>query len=421
MHSPLKSPTWGFLVLHFRVTIQIMELQEEKISALLSRNIEEIIEKNHLEAALRSGKKLRVKFGIDPTSPDLHLGHAVVLDKLREFQDMGHTVVLIIGDFTARIGDPSGRSETRVTLAEREIKENMKQYLAQAGKILDIKKAEVAYNSSWFAKEGIEQFVQLAMAGTFQQVLRRADFKKRIDTDQDITFLELLYPLFQGYDSVKIRADVEVGGTDQKFNLLMGRRVQRHFGMAEQDIMTFPLLEGTDGVRKMSKSFGNYIGLTEPAESMFGKIMSLPDVLVFKYFMLCTNLSEREISDLQKKLGPKELKERLGFEIVKRYHGEKAAHDARENFEKIFSRKEIPVDIPALKIKGGTLSVLDLALTTGVPKSKSDARRLIEQGGFEYDGGAIKDVTAMLPIKNGAVLRVGKRHFFRIKVGSDRN
>jgi tyrosyl-tRNA synthetase len=392
-----------------------MELREDKISSLLSRNVEEVIEKDHLEAALRSGKKLRVKFGIDPTSPDLHLGHAVVLNKLKEFQDAGHTIVLIIGDFTARIGDPSGRSETRKTLSEKEIKENMKQYLAHAGKILNIKKAEVAYNNSWFAREGIEQFVQLAMAGTFQQVLRRADFKKRIDADQDITFLELLYPLFQGYDSVKIKANVEVGGTDQKFNLLMGRRVQRHFGMAEQDIMTFPLLEGVDGVKKMSKSFGNYIGLTEPAESMFGKIMSIPDALVEKYFLLCTDISTKEIAVFRKDLGPKELKERLGFEIAKRYHGEKAAREARENFEKIFSKKEIPNDIPELKVKEKMISALDLVVASDVLKSKSEARRLIEQGGFEYDGAAVKDINVTLTIKNGAVLRVGKKYFFRIK------
>ncbi len=392
-----------------------MDSREAKISSLLSRNVAEIIEKDHLEAALRSGKKLRVKFGIDPTSSDLHLGHAVVLNKLRKFQDLGHVVVLIIGDFTARIGDPSGRSETRKTLGEKEVKANMKQYLAQAGKILDIKKVEIAYNSSWFAKEGTEQLVRLAMAGTFQQVLRRADFKKRIDTNQDITFLELLYPLFQGYDSVKIKADVELGGTDQKFNLLMGRRVERHFGMKEQDIMTLPLLEGTDGVKKMSKSFGNYIGLTEPPESMFGKIMSIPDALIEKYFLLCTDLPEKEIAVIKKEVGPKELKERLGFEIVKRYHGEKAAQEAQGSFEKMFSKRGASDNVPELKIKEKTLSTLDLAVATGVLKSKSDARRLIKQGGFEYDGSTMKDVKTMLAIKNGAVLRVGKKYFFRIK------
>lgn len=369
-----------------------MKPSEDKISFLLSRNVEEVIEKDHLEAALRSGKKLRVKFGIDPTSPDLHLGHAVVLNKLKEFQDAGHTIVLIIGDFTARIGDPSGRSETRKTLTEKEIKENMAEYLAQAGKIIDVKKAEVAYNSSWFAKEGIQQFVQLAMAGTFQQVMRRADFKKRIDADQDITFLELLYPLFQGYDSVKIKADVEVGGTDQKLNLLMGRRVQRHFGMAEQDIMTFPLLEGTDGVRKMSKSFGNYIGLTEPTEDMFGKIMSIPDSLIEKYFLLCTALVDAEIVSLKKTLGPKDLKERLGFEIVKKYHSEKAAREAQKSFEQIFSKKDLKdAELPVVEVPD-EINLVDLVVLCfkkiGIEKSKGEARRLIIQKSIRVDGSA---------------------------------
>ena len=386
---------------------------EEKIRSLLSRNVEEVIEKDHLEHALRSGKKLRIKFGIDPTSPDLHLGHAVALNKLKEFQDLGHKVVLLIGDFTARIGDPSGRSETRKPLTEKEIKKNMKEYLSHAGKILNLKKTEVAYNSSWFAKEGIEQFVQLAMAGTFQQVLRRADFKKRIDADQDITFLELLYPLFQGYDSVKIKADVELGGTDQTFNLLMGRRIQRHFGMKEQDVMTVPILEGLDGVKKMSKSIGNYIGLSESPESMFGKIMSIPDGLVKKYFLLCTELEPDAINDLAGSLPPKELKERLGFEIVRKYHGMHAAAGAQENFEKIFSKKEIPENIPTLRIAAKNLAAMDLSMETGLFKSKSEARRLIEQGGFEYDNTVIKDPQAMLAIKSNAVLRVGKKNFFR--------
>lgn len=388
-------------------------IPEEKIRSLLSRNVEEVIEKDHLEHALRSGKKLRIKFGIDPTSPDLHLGHAVALNKLKEFQDLGHKVVLLIGDFTARIGDPSGRSETRKPLIEKEIKKNMGEYLSHAGKILNLKKTEVAYNSSWFAKEGIEQFVQLAMAGTFQQVLRRADFKKRIDADQDITFLELLYPLFQGYDSVKIKADVELGGTDQTFNLLMGRRIQRHFGMKEQDVMTVPILEGLDGVKKMSKSIGNYIGLSESPESMFGKIMSIPDGLVKKYFLLCTELEPDVVDRLAGSLPPKELKERLGFEIVKKYHSVHAANAARENFEKIFSRKEIPENIPALRIAAKNLAAMDLSMETGLFKSKSEARRLIEQGGFEYDNTVIKDPQAMLAIKSNAVLRVGKKNFFR--------
>lgn len=386
----------------------------EKIEQLLTRNVEEVIEKDHLRAALLSGKKLRVKLGIDPTSPDLHLGHAVVLRKLREFQDLGHVVVLVIGDFTGRVGDPSGRSETRKALTAEEVGQNMKDYLAQAGKILDMKKVEVVHNSSWFEKEGIDQLAKLASAGTFQQVMRRADFKKRIDAGQDITFLELLYPLFQGYDSVKIKADVEVGGTDQKFNLLTGRHVQRHFGMPEQDVMTFTLLEGLDGVRKMSKSFGNYIGLTDAPEDMFGKTMSIPDTLTQRYFMLCTDLALPEIEKLRKTLKPRDLKARLGFEIVKLYYGEKKAAAAQESFDKIFSKKEIPEDIPELAVKVKKISALDLVATSGAAKSKNEARRLIEQGGFEFAGEVVDNPQEDLVINGGEVIKIGKKRFFRV-------
>jgi tyrosyl-tRNA synthetase len=388
--------------------------REEKIEHLLSRNVEEVIDKDHLRSALQSGKKLRVKLGIDPTSPDLHLGHAVILRKLREFQDLGHMAVLIVGDFTGRIGDPTGRVEARKPLTDETVKENMKNYLAQAGKILDIKKAEIAYNSKWFEKEGIKELVQLASAATFQQVLRRADFKKRIDADQDITFLELLYPLFQGYDSVKIKADVELGGTDQTFNVLMGRRVERHFGLPEQDIMTLALLEGLDGVKKMSKSLGNYIGLSEIPEDMFGKVMSLPDFLTSKYFMLCTDLSGEDVKKLEEELGPKELKEKLATEIVMLYHGAAAAKKAQAYFEKVFSKREAPDDAPKLKLKSKTMSALDIVVASGVLKSKSEARRLIEQGGFEFNEKIIKDPLEKISAKGGEVVRIGKKNFFTI-------
>jgi len=386
-----------------------------RIDQLLSKGVEEVIDEAHLRAALAAQKKLRIKFGIDPTSPDLHLGHAVALRKLRDFQDAGHTIVLIVGDFTGRIGDPSGRTEARKPLEPKQIKENMKHYLEQAGKILNVKKAEVAFNSQWFDNEGIEEFVKLASATSFQQILRRADFKKRIDEGLDITFLELLYPLFQGYDSVKIKADLEVGGTDQKFNLLMGRRIQRHFGQPEQDIMTFPLLEGLDGVKKMSKSVGNYIGLDDKPEDMFGKIMSLPDALIKKYFVLCTDVDESELKEIQKEENPKIQKERLGFEIVKLYHGEAAAREAKENFEKLFSKKEIPADIPELKLKKGENAVIDIVVAAGI-KSRSEARRLIEQGGFDVDGRNEKDPQAAISVKGGETLKIGKKKFFRVKV-----
>ncbi len=394
----------------------------KRIDDLLERNVENIVDKSHLREALLSGKKLRVKFGVDPTSPDLHIGHAVVLRKLREFQDLGHRIVLIIGDFTGRVGDPSGRDSARKPLTAKDVAKNMKGYLAQAGKIIDVKKTEIVHNEDWFKKEGVDQMVRLASAGTFQQVLHRADFKKRIDAGSDITFLELLYPLFQGYDSVKVRADVEVGGTDQLFNLLTGRRVQRHFGMPEQDIMTVPLLEGTDGKRKMSKSYGNYIGLKDNPADMFGKIMSVPDKLVNRYFALCTDLTDVEIRALESSLSPKALKEQLGAEIIKLYHGAAAAKTARENFENMFSKREVSAKLPELRIKKsgeGRALGMDIVLASGAAKSKGEARRLIEQGGLEIDGKVVKEWQKPIKINGGEAVRVGKKRFFRLSTGAD--
>ena len=291
-----------------------------KIEELLVRGVEDVIVKEHLEQALKSGKQLRVKFGIDPTAPDIHLGHTVVLRKLRAFQDLGHHVILLIGDFTAKIGDPSGRSEARKPLSEEDVENNMKGYLEQAGKIIDIKKAEVVCNSSWFAKEGLRELIDLSSAGSIQQVLRRADFRKRLDEDNDITLLEALYPLFQGYDSVKVKADVEIGGTDQLFNLLMGRRVQRHYKMPEQDILTAQLLEGTDGVKKMSKSVGNYVGVNDEPVDMFSKVMTIKDDLILKYFWLCADVTQDELDSYEKRLNdganPRDIKIELGKKIV---------------------------------------------------------------------------------------------------------
>src|SRR3989338_8165632 len=272
-----------------------MENKLDKIDELLTRGVEEVLDKEHLRKAILS-KQIRIKFGIDPTMPDLHLGHSVVLRKLRQFQDLGHQVVLIIGDYTEMIGDPTGRTETSKVLTEQEVKDNMEKYLDQVGKILNIKKTEVRYNSEWLDK-GLQGILSLAQAGTVNQMLRRADFRQRMDNDLDITVLELMYPLMQGYDSVAVKADVELGGTDQKFNLLIGRRVQRHFNQAEQDVVTVPLLEGLDGVKKMSKSFGNYIALDEKPGDMFGKIMSIPDALISKYIELCTDLPLSDMDD----------------------------------------------------------------------------------------------------------------------------
>lgn len=390
--------------------------QNEAIKKLLSRNVESVIEKNHLEKRLLAGEKLRVKLGIDPTSPDLHLGHAVVLRKLREFQDLGCEAVLIIGDFTARIGDPSGRDKTRPPLGEKDIKENMKKYLEHAGKIINVGNAEIRYNSEWLKKLDGTKILELLSTLSVQQIIERSDFSERLKAHKSIKMHEIIYPVMQAYDSAVVKADVELGGTDQTFNLMIGRELMEKLHMAPQDIVTAPLLEGTDGVKKMSKSLGNYIALNDEAGDMFGKIMAIPDKLIEKYFLLCTDLDEKEVARLQKELKPKELKERLGLEIVKIYHGARFAEEAKEKFSTLFSKKEIPKDLPELKLGSGQMTALDIALASGVSKSKSEARRLIEQGGFEFDGATKRVPGEILNLREGAVLRAGKKRFFRIKL-----
>jgi len=373
----------------------------------LDRGVEEIIVKEHLETALKSGRKLRVKFGIDPTSPNLHLGHAVVLRKLRQFQNLGHKIVLIIGDFTAQIGDPSGRSETRKPLSKKEVKDNMKNYLSQASKVIDVKKAEIHYNGEWHKKEGLKALLGLSQSVSVQQILERADFQKRLDEKKEITMLETMYPLLQGYDSVKIKADLEIGGTDQKFNLLMGRRVQRHFNMVEQDIITVPLLEGTDGIRKMSKSYGNYISLTEEPNQMFGKIMSVPDNLIEKYFLLLTDIEPPE------NLGPYESKMLLAETIIKNFHNENTAKKAEDEFIKVFSKKELPENLPALKLTNYNLGLADLLIAAGI-ESKSEARRLITQNAVEINGAVKTNPEENLFLHKGDILKIGKKRFYKI-------
>jgi len=389
-------------------------MRDKKIEELLTRAVDEVIVEEHLRKELASGRKLRVKFGIDPTAPDLHLGHTVPLRKLRAFQDFGHQAVLIIGDFTATIGDPSGRSEQRKQLSKEEVEKNLKTYLAQAKKVLNLDKVEIYYNSEWFGKEGLMKLYELTSKVTIQRAMERDDFQKRLADNKDISTLEILYPLFQGYDSVKVKADVEIGGKDQKFNLLMGRRVQRGYNMKEQDIMTTWLIEGTDGSRKMSKSFGNYIGLMEAPESMHGKIMSIPDDLVIKYFQALTDVSGDEIRKMEKELksgaNPRDLKLRLAREIVAMYHSETAAKKAEKNFIKTFSLREMPEEIKKARVKNK--NILDVLVETGLCPSKSDARRNVEQGGVSFDRLVIKDIK--FEIKKSGVLKKGKRHFIKI-------
>lgn len=383
-----------------------MKVDLKLIDTILNRGVDEIIERESLVKKLNSGKKLRVKLGIDPTKPDIHLGHTVPLRKLRQFQELGHQIVLIIGDFTAQIGDPSGQSAERKPITEKEVKSNMKHYIEQAAKVIDVKKAEIRWNSEWHKKEGLAAMLNMAKAVTFQQVIKRADFQKRIDAGNDISMIEMLYPLLQGYDSVKIKADVEVGGTDQKFNLLMGRRVQRHFGQPEQDIITVPLIEGTDGVRKMSKSYGNYVGVMENPNDMFGKIMSVPDNLIEKYFTLLTD------EDMPN-TGPYEAKMELAETIVRAYHSEKEAIKAKESFIRTFSKKEAPENVPEIRVKNKKISLLDLLLSSGV-ESKSEARRLIQQKAIKVDEAVKNDPDEVLNLRGGEILKVGKHRFFKI-------
>lgn len=376
---------------------------------LLGRGVVEVIEKSHLEEALKGGKKLRIKYGADPTAPDLHLGHSVGLKKLKEFQDLGHKIVFIIGDYTAQIGDPSGKSKTRPMLSSQEVKKNAKTYFEQVGKILDAKKIEIRYNSEWFNKENLASLIRLMSKFTMQRILERDDFEKRLKSGTEIYAHEILYPMMQAYDSIMVKADVELGGADQKFNMLAGRDLQRRMGEPEQDIVMIPLLIGLDGQRKMSKSLGNYIGITEKPDAMFGKIMSIPDELIDQYYDLCTD-KKREIKD------PREAKLELAQVVVSVYHGKKAGEKARQEFIRVVSNKEIPWDIPSFKIKSSNLNIIDLLVETKLSASKSEAKRLVGQGGVKFNGKKQTDAAEIIGLKNGDVIQVGKIKFVKIVV-----
>ncbi len=390
----------------------------DTVEQILSRGTVDTVERTHLTRALLGGKKLRIKLGIDPTAPDLHLGHAVVLRKLKEFQDAGHKVVLIIGDFTGMIGDPSGHSKERKPLTKKEVTLNMKKYLKQVGKIIDIKKVEVRYNSEWLSKN-VSSILELMRAGTVSQVMKRDDFRERVD--KGLTLLETMYPLFQGFDSVKIKADVELGGTDQLLNLLMGRHVQRHFNMKEQDILTVPLLIGTDGTKKMSKSEGNYIALNDLPKNIFGKVMSIKDDLIEDYFILCTDVPDAEIQQMKsdmksKELNPRDVKMRLAWEITALYYEKDEADKAAQEFISVFRKKELPKHIPTLTVVGRQMELVDAIINVGAASSRSEARRLVEQGAIRVDGRQVIDPVAEISItKTGTIFRVGKKTFFKIK------
>lgn len=383
------------------------------IDDLLTRGVTNIVDKDHLKKALNSSKKLRVKLGVDPTGPKLHIGRAFAIWKLRQFQELGHHIIFIIGDFTAQIGDSSDKSAERQPLTISEIKKNMKTYKKQIGKILDLDKVEIRYNSEWLGKLSPYDLLRETMNFTVAQMIERDNYWERFKAKKPIGLHEILYPIFQGYDSVAIKADVEIGGNDQLFNLLAGRTIQKKHRQKEQDIMTFDLLEGTDG-RKMSTSYGNCIYIEDEPNEMYGKVMSIKDELIERYFVLATDLPMSDIKRQLKK-GPRRAKGVLAFEIVKRYHGERNAQKAEEDFVKKFVKKETPDDIREVKFVKAVQPVADILVDGGLTSSKSEARRLIEQGAVKIDGNIVYEREAVVCPVKGMVIQVGKRKFIKVK------
>lgn len=387
--------------------------KNDLIKDILNRSVTNVIEKKDLEKALKSNKKLRVKFGIDPTGPDVHIGHAVVLWKLRKFQDLGHKLILIIGDFTAQIGDPSDKEAERQPLTPSDVKKNLVGYLEQISMILDIKKTEIRHNSEWHSKGTKQEMIEEAMNFTVNQMSQRDNFEKRLKENKPVGLHEFLYPLLQGMDSVAIKADVELGGNDQYFNLLAGRTLQKRYGQKEQNILTTDLIEGTDG-RKMSKTYKNAIYLLDDPCEKYGKIMSIKDDLIERYLLMLTDVPEKEIKKIIKK-GPREAKGILAYEIVKRYHGEKEAKNAEEDFSTKFIKKEIPNNMPEAKLAYLTQPLADILVDSNLCSSKSEARRLIEQGGVKVDGACIGEREAVIEPTKGMIIQVGKRKFIKVK------
>ena len=381
----------------------------------LARGAVEILSREDMENALKRGKPLRVKLGVDPTSPDIHLGHTVVLQKMRQFQEMGHQAVLIIGDFTSLIGDPSGRNTTRPPLTSEAIDANAQTYLEQIGKVVDVAKLEIRRNSEWLAPLRLKDILSLASKVTVARILERDDFQKRLKANAPVSFHELLYPIMQGYDSVMVKADVELGGIDQTFNLVMGRNLQREFGQAPQVCLMTPILTGLDGTNKMSKSLGNHIGVHDAPDTMFGKAMSIQDAMMLEWFTLLTEVPVEEAKS-QIAASPRDAKLRLAELIAARFHGAEAAKAARERWDRVVVNKETPEDIaefsvPAAELKDGTIGLARLLVLVGFASSNSDGRRLIDQGGLTIDGERATDAGAFAP-RSGQVLRAGKKYRF---------
>ena len=396
------------------------ELVDQQI-ALIKRGVAELIDEKELRKKIARGIPLRVKTGFDPTAPDLHLGHTVVIHKMRHFQELGHQVIFLIGDFTGMIGDPSGRSETRPALTLEQVMENAETYKKQIFKILDPEKTEVAFNSTWMNKLEAKDFIRLASHYTVARMLERDDFQRRYESEQPIAIHEFLYPLVQGFDSVNLKADVELGGTDQKFNLLVGRSLQSSYGLEPQCVLTMPLLEGTDGVRKMSKSYGNYIGIDEAPSEIFGKVMSISDELMWRYYELLSAKALNEIANLRQLVErgdahPKAIKEALAFEMVTRYHNEEEAKKALQEFNAVFSKGGVPDDMPEHQCNFGEDSTPPVCLeAAGLVDSRGEARRLVKQGALSVNNERWSDAALPLP-KGEHIVRLGKKRFAKIIV-----
>jgi tyrosyl-tRNA synthetase len=393
--------------------------------SILKRGVAEIIVEEEMVRLLESGKKLRLKMGFDPSRPDIHLGHVVGMRKLRQFQDLGHQVVVIVGDWTAQIGDPSGMSQTRPMLSAEEVRANAETYMQQFFKVVDKEKTEVRWQSEWFGKFSLADVIRLTSKFTVAQLLAREDFSKRYAGGRPIAVTELLYPLLQAYDSVAIQADVEFGGIDQKFNCLMGRELQQMIGQPRQQVFLMHLLVGTDGQQKMSKSLGNYVGVEDPPHDMYGKVMSIPDDLIMDYFELLTDVLDKELAAFRQQLAaqavnPMLLKKRLAKEIVVQFHGTEAASQAESHFEKVVQKGEAPQEIRTYSIPSseafGTPDIIKILVDTDIVKSRSEAKRLLAQGAVELDGVKLSgDETSINPI-DGSIIQIGKRRFLRISI-----
>lgn len=402
------------------------QLEINRQLSVLSRGVEEIIPaeglREKIATSVCTGRPLRVKLGLDPTAPDVHLGHTVVLRKLRQFQDLGHEVQLVIGDFTGRIGDPSGRSDTRKQLTDVEVAANAKTYVEQFGKVMDSSKIRVYFNSEWLSKLNFAEVVRLASQITVARMLERDDFEKRYKANLPISVHEFFYPLMQGYDSIALKTDIELGGTEQKFNLLMGRHLQDAYGQEKQIIMTNPLLEGLDGERKMSKSLGNYIGINEEPNSIYGKAMSIPDHLMLRYFRLITDVTDEELREMEaglreSTLHPRDLKMRLARTLVSMYHGEQAGQSAEKHFVTVFQEKALPEDISEAQWNGeASVWVVKLLSELGLTASNSEARRMIQGGAVKVNGERVDTEDQIVNVESGMVVQVGKRKMVRLKL-----